>query len=310
MGVWVSNHFHYSDFGVRDMGQMRYTGRRYIADNTVPGTGFIERESESHSYHQFVRDELSKHHASYWKLLFDLEPDYSRELRHAGAALKGTTDKQKREILECYINALGIGRANEQMQRISKAVRKKMHGHRKKHLVSVLGHYKSRTSQLEKDMVAVEYNVKDHCTPEVYEAYLRMVDAFARVASCRRVWHYNEGMRDKYQQVFFDHGVFDFIRSESYLPLLRDSNGGRYYILPDSIIVARSSVDFDLVPLKEVSFVFQEMAIDESIESLSSLLGDAASMIRIPELNLVFYFNHVRAIHEFTRQVDKLKELL
>jgi hypothetical protein len=91
---------------------------------------------------------------------------------------------------------------------------------------------------------------------------------------------------------------------------MRDSEGVNYYLLPDSIIVARSSVDFDVLPIKDMTIVSQELAIEETIDQVSSQLGDAASMIRIPDLNLTFYFNHVRPIVEFVNAIDKLKELL
>ena len=94
------------------------------------------------------------------------------------------------------------------------------------------------------------------------------------------------------------------------MPIMRDSRGVHYYLLPDCFIVARSSVDFDVRPIKDMTIVSQELAIEETVENLSSQLGDAASMIRIPELNLTFYFNHLRPIVEFVRAGDNLKERL
>ena len=91
---------------------------------------------------------------------------------------------------------------------------------------------------------------------------------------------------------------------------MRNSRGGRYYLLPDCVLVERSSVDFDLVPLKNLTMVCQELAIEEPVEMLSSRLGDAASMIRIPDLDLSYYFNHVRPIVNFVKAVDKLKATL
>ena len=45
-GLYIrrSNHFYYTDFGVRDGAERHYSGRRYI-NTGVPGTGFMERES-------------------------------------------------------------------------------------------------------------------------------------------------------------------------------------------------------------------------------------------------------------------------
>jgi len=136
------------------------------------------------------------------------------------------------------------------------------------------------------------------------ESFIRMVNR------CRRIWHHNDRVRDNFAQVFFDVGIFDFIRNENYLPLIRDSRGGCYYLLPDAVIVARSSVDFDLVPLKTLTVVCQETAIEETTDLLSSRIGDAACMLIIPELELTFYFNHAHVVLDFVHALDELKKIL
>lgn len=306
-GLYIKQpqHFYYTDFGVRDSGNGQQGGRRYICTGT-PGTGFVERESESHSYHEYVRKQLARQKPNYWRLLFNLEPSYSKELERASVALSRADDPLKRRILECYVNALGIGRTEERIERIIRGIKDKI-GHRSnKFLVSVMSHYKSKISTLEHDMRSVELDVKDICTPEQYEAYVKMVEAFVKVAACRRIWHLNEDVRQRYVQVYFDLGIFDFIRFEHFLPIIRDSRGLTYYLLPTHLLVARSTVDFDLVPLKDLTIVCQELAIEETVEVVSSRLGDAASMVRIPSLDQTWYFNHVRAVMHFVGAYDEL----
>ena len=308
--MFVTNHYVYTDFGVRHIGEMKHYGRRYVSPHT-PGTGFLEHDSESHSYHQYVRDLVALEQPSYWRMLTGKEPDYDRELKLARKALAEETDPRKREILDCYVNALGVGRNAQRMERVVRAVKEKMHRHHhNKYYVSLASHYKSRVSQIGHDMTAVEYHLKDHYSPEVMAAYEKVMEAFAGLAKCRRIWHYNEKSREHFKQVFFDYGIFDFIQSGGFMPIMRDGDGVHYYILPDSIIVARSSLDFDIVPLKGLTIVSQELAIEETVEVVSSQLGDAASMIRIPDLNLTFYFNHVRAIVGFVHAIDELKKVL
>lgn len=304
----LSNHFYYTDFGVRDSGEQRYTGRRYV-NTGVPGTGFIERESESHSYHQFVRNQLAKQRPNYWRMLTGKEPNFNKELGRASHALSASKDPLKRKVLDCYVNALTLARTEERLERVVRGIKDKIGHHSNKYLVSVMSHYKSKISQLEHDMTSVELHLKDTCTPEQYEAYLQLVEAFYGVASCRRIWHFNEASRVKYEQVFFDLGIFDFIRNESFIPIMRDSNGVHYYILPTYIIVARSTVDFDLYPIKDITMVCQELAIEETVEVISSRLGDAASMVRVPALNISWYFNHVRPIMHFIGAYDHLRSL-
>lgn len=308
--IKVSNHFFYSDFGVRDFSEVGHYGRRYICTGT-PGTGFIERESESHSYHEFVRGHMAVQKPQYLNMLFEKEPNYEREIKRAKELLHATTDERKREIVDCYVNALTIGRMEEEMQRLIRGVKDKMGHHHKKHLVSVISHFKRKIAQLEHDMSSVEYHLEKHYSPEVMQAYNEAVEAFAKmIARCRRVWHQSDKASGDFKQVFFDLGIFDFIRTDNFLPLMRDSKGICYYMLPDAVIVARSSVDFDVVPLKPLTMVCQETAIEETTELLSSRVGDAACMILIPGLDLTFYFNHARVVVDFVEAVNKLKALL
>lgn len=310
-GLYIkrSEHFYYTDFGVRDPRTHVHSGRRYVCTG-VPGTGFIERESESHSYHVFVRKLMAKQRHNYWRLLFGKEPSYKKELERAKKALAEATDPLKRQILDCYVNALSIGASEERTERVVRGIKDKM-GHRSnKFLVSVMSHYKNKINQMAHDMRSVQLDVKNICTAEQYEAYRKMCEAFEKVADCRRVWHANDNTREVYQQVFFDMGVFDFIRSDDFLPILRDSKGVTYYLLPTHMIVARDTVDFYLVPLKNLIIVCQELAIQETVEVISSRLGDAASMVRIPEMNLTWYFNHVRPIMYFVGAYEELQKTL
>lgn len=308
--VWVSRHFHYSDFGVRSTDDTQRYGHRFVCSGS-PGSGFFERVSDSQSYHEYVRSFMSMRPTRYWNLLRDKEPNYERELQSAHTFMCATDDSRKRELMECYINALAIGRREEEMQRIIQGMKAKMGHHHNKYMVGIISHYQNKITQLERDMTAVEYQIEEHYSPEVYAAYTQMCKAFgAMVARCRRIWHYNEKGRGRFSRVFFDRGTFDFIRSKGYLPLMRDSKGTCYYWLPDAIIAARSSVDFDIVPLKNLTVVCQETAIAETTELLSSHIGDVACMILIPEMNLTFYFNHAHVVVDFVQAVDELKKML
>lgn len=308
--VKVSNHFHYSDFGVRFGTDETGASRRFICTGT-PGTGFFERESESHSYHMFVRGHMAAQKPRYLNLLLNREPNYDRELAKVHEVTKIIDDPRKSEILECYASALTIGRMEEELQRLIRAVKDKMGHHHKKHLVSIISHYKRKISLLERDMASVEYKLKEHYSEETWQAYEEAVEAFGKMVNrCRRVWHHNDNVSGKFAQVFFDLGVFDFIRADCYLPMMRDSLGTTYYLLPDALLVARGSLDFDLVPLKTLTMVVQDTSIEETTELLSSYIGDAASMILIPGMNLTFYFNHVQVVVDFIQAVDKLKATL
>lgn len=307
--VWISNHFHYSDFGIHDMDGTRYDGGRFIMTD-APGTGFVEHDSESHSYHQFVRGLTALQKPSYLRMLTGKEPDFDKTLAAVGKAMADCRDPYRRDLLEHYANALTVARSEEHNSRIIRGIKDKM-GHRNdQFMVSVMDHFKNRSRHLAHDMRSVVWDVRDHCSDATYRAYCEAVEAFGRVASCRRIWFYDRRRKNLFAQVFFDLGVFDFIHSEVYLPFMRTPDGTKYYLLPDAMIVARSCADFDVVPLKTLTVVCQEMAIEEVNESMVGYMGDAASMIKIPEFDLNFYFNHLHPVVHFVEAIDKLKATL
>lgn len=307
--IMQSQHFYYTEFGVRDFEERRYTSNRYVNTGT-PGTGFIEREIESHGYHDFVRSFTNKQQPNYWRLLTGQEPSYEKELLRARKALSEAEEPMRRRILEAYVNALGVGQMEEQLERVVEGIKVKIGNHSSKFLVSVLSHYKIRIKKLEADMRSVALNVRDMCTEEQYEAYKEVVETFSKVAENRRVWQYNEEAKHRYEQVYFDMGIFDFIRSENYLPVLRDSRGREFYILPTVVVVAKSNVDFECVPLKDLTIVGQELSIEEPVEVISQRLGDVSSMLRIPAYDVTWYFNHVRTLVKFVAAINELKRRL
>ena len=137
LNVRVSNHFHYTDFGVTDSRVQNHYGRRYVCTGT-PGTGFIERESESHSYREFVRGHFRNQRPKYWNLFFNREPDFDREITRARAALDQTTDPMKRNILDAYVNALSVAAVEEEIERIQRGIKDRIgHHDHKKYYVSV-----------------------------------------------------------------------------------------------------------------------------------------------------------------------------
>lgn len=307
--VWISNHFYYSDFGIHDMEGRRFDGRRYVMTGT-PGTGFIEHDSESHSYHAFVRACVAEQKPSYLRMLMGREPSFDNAIAAANRAMADCSEPYKKDLLEHYANALTVARSAEYTERVIRGIKDKMGHKHDQYMSGVLGYYKNRLRHMRHDMTSVVWHVREHCSAETYQAYCEAVEAFSQVASCRRIWYYDRSAKQSFVQMFFGVGVFDFIHSEVYLPYMCTPDGTHYYLLPDIAIVARSNTDFDVVPLKTLTVVCQEMAIEEVNESMVGFMGTAASMIKIPEFDLNFYFNHLHPVVRFVEAVDKLKATL
>lgn len=326
----VSRHFCYSTFGVRD----RYsTGNNVIGQFVVegtPGTGFFIRNTESHSYRRFVSACRKKNEQSVWTLLSGKEPDFEKEYKRVEQAYATVDNEKKQRILSYYQNVIALAKDEELLQRIVRAVKDKM-GHRpNKRLVSVLTHYKSSIAGMERDVRAAQLNYANIMTDEQKKDWKKVVEAFHMLVDSRRIWSvFSQGGEPAYQQVFFDMGIFDYVQSPGDTPVIRDHRDKRFYIYPDGIVAARSSVDFDFYGLGDYSVQFNVVDIstlavrpkfnshkhkhkgNSHTDALSTLYGTTRAQVvgelYIPELDLRFFVNHTGPAEDFFKAFNDYK---
>ena len=325
----VSRHFHYSTFGVLG----RYDHRAHLGGMFVcegqPGTGFFIRNTESHSYRRFVDAARAKNKQSFMTLLLGKEPNFDKERKRVVEVIESTDNADVKRILVSYENVIGLAKDEEQLQRIVRAIKDKMGNHPNKSLVSVLTHYKSSIAGLERDVRVSQLNYSKHMSEEEVASWTKVVEAFNLIVDSRRVWSvFLDDGNPSYQQVFFDLGIFDYIQSPGDTPVMRDYRGLHYYLLPDGMIVSRSSVDFDFYKWKDVEFQFSVVDIStlavrpqfnsrkghhkhnhHSTDALSTLYGTTRAQvvgeIYFPKLDLRFYVNHTGPAEDFVKALKK-----
>ena len=324
----VTRHFQYSTFAVRgryDSGHLA----KFVVEGT-PGTGFFVRNSESHSYRRFVNAAEKKLQQNVWTLVTRKEPDFDREYRRAGEAFEKAKNDRERQILSAYQNVITLARDEEQLQRIVRAIKDKMGNHPNKSMVSILSHYKSSIASLERDVNSAQINYDRQLDVAEKEAWNRLVESFHLLVDSRRVWSvFLDNGNPAYQQVFFDMGIFDYVKVPGDTPVMRDYAGRQYYILPDGIVAARSSVDFDFHPWESIDVNFGVVDIStlavrpqfnshrsrkhKSIgtDALSTLYGTTRAQVvgelQIPQLDLRFYVNHTGPAEDFAKAVKEYK---
>lgn len=327
----ISQHFFYSTFGVRGRyATGAHMGGQFVCEGT-PGTGFFIRNTESHSYRRFVTACRKSNEQSFFTLLFGKEPDFDKEYKRVDAAFAGVDDENKRRILSNYQNVLSLAKEEELLQRIARAVKDKM-GHRpNKRLVSVLTHYKSSIASLERDVRSAQYNYANHLTEEQAADWEKVIEAFHLLVDSRRIWAvYDEGGSPSYQQVFFDMGIFDYIQVPGDTPVMRDQNGVHYYIYPDGIVAARSSIDFEFKELKDIDIQFSVIDIStlgvrpqfnsrkkhkshggNHTDALSTLYGTTRQQVvgelYFPQFDIRFFVNHTGPAEDFAKAFGKFK---
>ena len=269
-GIWVSNYYRPTTLGVRGQFSQTYGLAQYVECGT-PGTGFYARNTSSRSYRAFLKVMGRQNAPSYWKMLTGRQFSFQHEMKKAGQALRKATDENAVRLLDSYLNVLGMAAEVEELERRLRAVKDKSHhGGVGRSFSGLLTTYKSRISRLSHDVREVQLSVKNFVSEEQFKDYVVLVDAFQKASASHRIWHMKEtSYGTESHQVFFDLGIFDFILSESLTPMMRDADGTMYFLYPKHLVVARSSVDFDILPLEDISVIFREIPYDRVIETLS-----------------------------------------
>ena len=269
-GVWVSNYYYPNAFGVRGRYSATYKLGQYYEDGT-PGTGFFAKTTSSHSYRGFLKMVKGRQKGNWWKMVTGRQFSFKREKKRAEKALAAATDQSKQRILESYINVLDMAAEAENLERLIMAVKNQSrHGRLGRYQTGLLTSYKSRLARLAHDVRFIQISVQKECGEEKYNQFAEVVEAFAKASVSHRIWHMDESHGGvAAHQVFFDLGIFDFIQSAMMTPMMRDSQGIKYFLYPDYLVEARSSVDFDIHPLKSTPFIFREIPYDQVLEAMS-----------------------------------------
>lgn len=330
----VSRQFMYSTFAVRGRYDQRAHLVGFICEGT-PGTGFFPRNTESHSYSRFVSECRKKTKQSLLTFLLRKDPNFTREFNRAEAAINATSDDNVKQILATYQNVIQLAKEEELLQRIVRAIKDKM-GHKpNKTYVSILSHYKSSIATLERDVKSVQKNYSTMLSADETKskAWEQVVEAFHLLVDSRRVWSVcNSPEGQSYEQVFFDMGIFDYIQSPGDTPVMRDHRGLHYYLYPDGMIAARSTVDFDFYKWSDIEMTFNVVDINtlavrpqfnshrhhkhhhkSGSDALSTLYGTTRSQvvgeIKIPKLDLCFFVNHTGPADDFVKAINNWKNL-
>ena len=331
--VPVSRHFFYSTFAVRGRYDSGSHMGGFVCEGT-PGTGFFVRNSESHSYRRFVSALKKEQQQNIWTLLFGKEPNFDKEYKLVEAAFENANNDNVKRILSSYQNVISLAKDEEQLQRIVRAIKDKMGDHPNKSLVSVISHYKSSIAGLERDVRSAQINYSKNMDESQLAAWTKVVEAFHLLVESRRLWSvFLDKDTPAYQQVFFDMGIFDYIQSPGDTPVMRDYENVHYYLYPDGMIVARSSVDFDFYKWQDMDFEFKVVDIStlavrpqfnshshkskhkhSSTDALSTLYGmshaQVVGEIYIPKIDRRFFVNHTGPAEDFCKAIKEYKKSL
>lgn len=326
--IIVPQNMTYSDFGIKEYARRHHRHRtlteaheattklrgRFICTG-VPGTGFFERVTESDTYEAMVSYYTAKTRPNYLKFVFGKEFSFEKEKRAVGRALEAEMGAEKRAVLESYANCLGIAQEAEGVYRILKGLKSALRDRNNdKLLSSAASQYKNVVAHLASQMRLCQISLESMTDERQRESYAAFCNTFEEVMESRRVWALQStkgtlGMK----RVFLDMGVFDYMCAQEGTPMMRDADGVCYYLFPNYLLRARSTVDFDIIDVHDLTIDFREAtgeAFSLNKSSASEVYGRSLGEVYIRELNQSFFFAHrsvarklVHAIHEYQRSL-------
>ncbi len=264
--VWVSNHYCPTLFGIRGHYESSYKSGQYV-ECGAPGTGFFVRNSSSHSYKNFCKEERAKLVPQYKNMVQGKEFSFEKEIERVTKAKEANTDPIRDMILESYLNVLPLAKEAEEAERYVNGIKEL--SHHRHHLTSYQSHVmsgiKSKIARLGHDVRDIQLYIPKLCGEELYQQFAEVAKQFTQVASSHRIWSVREnyeGLEAAFTQVYFDLGIFNFIQAPLMTPMMRDAEGRKIFFYPEFVIRAKDSVDFEVFEMKSLTFLFREVPYD------------------------------------------------
>lgn len=264
--VWVSNHYCPTLFGIRGHYESSYKSGQYV-ECGAPGTGFFVRNSSSHSYKNFCKEERAKLVPQYKNMVQGKEFSFEKEIERVTKAKEENTNPIRDMILESYLNVLPLAKEAEEAERYVNGIKEL--SHRRHHLTSYQSHVmsgiKSKIARLGHDVRDIQLYIPKLCGEELYQQFADVAKQFTQVASSHRIWSVREnyeGLEAAFTQVYFDLGIFNFIQAPLMTPMMRDAEGRKIFFYPEFVIRAKDSVDFEVFEMKSLTFLFREVPYD------------------------------------------------
>lgn len=264
--VWVSNHYCPTLFGIRGHYESSYKSGQYV-ECGAPGTGFFVRNSSSHSYKNFCKEERAKLVPQYKNMVQGKEFSFEKEIERVTKAKEANTDPIRDMILESYLNVLPLAKEAEEAERYVNGIKEM--SHHRHHLTSYQSHVmsgiKSKIARLGHDVRDIQLYIPKLCGEELYQQFAEVAKQFTQVASSHRIWSVREnyeGLEAAFTQVYFDLGIFNFIQAPLMTPMMRDAEGRKIFFYPEFVIRAKDSVDFEVFEMKSLTFLFREVPYD------------------------------------------------
>lgn len=190
---------------------------------------------------------------------------YKREKRNAQKVLDSLShnDKDMRNILKAYIQCLTINEEFDKEQEIIEEL-KKSTDQKALDLVPI---HEARLEALKVSLGKVQYNADGDLSEEQKQAFKLFTDSFDNLCDSDKIW-FETGVTPQNliyrEETKFEFGVFDYIKSEFEIPVIRiPQTSINFYIYPHFIIRSESTTNFRIYPIEKIEIEYTSLNFRE-----------------------------------------------
>lgn len=202
---------------------------------------------------------------------------YKREIRSAQKILDSLSynDKDMRNILKAYIQCLTINEEYDQELEIIEELKKST----EQKALDLIPIHEARAEALKVNLEKMRYNADADLSDEQKQAFKLFVDSFEILSNSDKIW-FETGITSRNliqrEETKFEFGVFDYIKSEFEIPVIRiPQTSINFYIYPHFIIRSESTTIFRIYPIEKVDIEYTSLNFREEYRPNVELPKDA-----------------------------------
>jgi len=198
-----------------------------------------------------------------------VEQSIESQIETAKNALNQSNSQIQKEIIQNFISCAELSRRASETDAIIEALKQKIEKKNSSKLEEQLKKYETELLKITTKLNEVQLDVDKDLDDVEKSKYSALCEDFEKILSCKKIWQITHSTLNtelksaattaiKRQEVNFDAGVFNYIKSSFDIPMLRDLSDNIYYIYPRYIIKAQSFINFEVFPIDTINFKYSK----------------------------------------------------
>jgi len=184
-------------------------------------------------------------------------------------AIGQTTNPINKEILQNFLNCLELNKKTDELVEIIESLKEKMKNGKNSKLKEHLERYEIELSELQTELDYNQLDIDKSLSESEKKVYSNLCEKFEKILLSEKIWIITLSQQNTVlksaasisidrREISFDTGVFNFIKSEFDIPIIRGNDNAMYYIYPKYVIKAFSPTNFEIFPVENVDINYNE----------------------------------------------------